>query len=433
MSKPRFVISCPFDTYSGYGARARDLVKAIIKLDKYEVELVSQRWGGTSWGFCEDHPEWKFLLDYSMHPQEMNQKPQPDIWMQITIPNEFQPIGKYNIGCTAGIESTKCQPDWLEGMNRMDMNWVSSTHAKSVFLNTKYEKAEKDTNRPLGELKLEKPIAVIFEGADLDVYKKISPKEITTINLDDIKESFCFLVVGHWMEGDFGHDRKNISYTIKSFLEVFKNQPSPPALILKCSVGVSSYISREEILKRINRLKKSVKAKKLPNIYLLNGDLTNQEMNELYNHPKVKVMTSLTKGEGFGRPLLEFSLTGKPIMASYWSGHLDFLHPRANLFISGELEPVHASAANKWLTKESKWFKPNDIEVGNAWDSLFKNYSRASKESKKQIKHAQEAFSFDAMKSLIDTTLEDNLPHFPKQIELNIPNQKISLPQLKKV
>ena len=156
-------------------------------------------------------------------------------------------------------------------------------------------------------------------------------------------------------------------------------------------------------------------------------------MNELYNHPKVKVMTSLTKGEGFGRPLLEFSLTGKPIMASYWSGHLDFLHPRANLFISGEFEPVHTSAANKWLTGESKWFKPNDMEVGNAWDSLFKNYSRASKESKKQIKHAQEAFSFDAMKSLIDTTLEDNLPHFPKQIELNIPNQKISLPQLQKV
>ena len=95
MSKPRFVISCPFDTYSGYGARSRDIVKAIIELDKYKVELLSQKWGETSWGFCEDHPEWKFLHNH-MAPQDW-QKTQPELWMQITIPNEFTPVGKYNI------------------------------------------------------------------------------------------------------------------------------------------------------------------------------------------------------------------------------------------------------------------------------------------------------------------------------------------------
>ena len=99
MSKPVFVISCPFDTYSGYGARARDIVKAIIELDKYDVKLLAQRWGETPGGFCNDHDEWKFLWKHSI--SQINQ--QPDIWMQITIPNEFNPIGKYNIGCTAGI------------------------------------------------------------------------------------------------------------------------------------------------------------------------------------------------------------------------------------------------------------------------------------------------------------------------------------------
>jgi len=433
MSKPRFVISCPFDTYSGYGARSRDIVKAIIELNKYEVKLVPQRWGNTSWGFCKDHSEWEFLHQYTMNPQEMQSQPQPDIWMQITIPNEFQPVGKYNIGCTAGIEATKCQADWIEGMNRMNINFVSSAFSKSVFQKTVYDKKDQNTGEIIGELKLEKPIHVVFEGVNLDVYKKIPSSEIKTINLDSIKESFCFLVVGHWMNGDFGHDRKNLSYTVKSFFEVFKNVKNAPALILKSSVGLSSYASREEILRRVMAIKKTMGKVKLPNVYILNGDLTDQEMNELYNHPKVKSMISLTKGEGYGRPLLEFSLTGKPIIASYWSGHLDFLHPKANLFISGELENVHPSAANKWLVQEAKWFKPYDNEVGAAWNNVFKNYSRALKESKKQIKFAQESFSFGEMKNLINVILEEELPNFPKQVSLNLPNQKISLPKLKKI
>mgnify|MGYP000680750988 CR=1 FL=1 len=78
MSKPRFVISSPFDTYSGYGARSRDIIKSIIQSNKYQVELLSQRWGDTSWGFCKDHPEWEFLLDYKipllLHFKDKNKK-----------------------------------------------------------------------------------------------------------------------------------------------------------------------------------------------------------------------------------------------------------------------------------------------------------------------------------------------------------------------
>ena len=136
MSKPRFVISCPFDTYSGYGARSRDFVKALIELDKYKVELLSKKWRETSWGFCKDHPEWEYLLEYSLSKLESK----PDIWMQITIPNEFQPVGNYNIGCTAGIEADSCKPEWVEGLNRMDINLVSSAFAKKTFEKMSFEK-----------------------------------------------------------------------------------------------------------------------------------------------------------------------------------------------------------------------------------------------------------------------------------------------------
>ena len=64
MDKPTFVISCPIDTYSGYGARSRDIVKEIIELDKYEFKILPQRWGNTPFGFIKDNPEWGFLTKH---------------------------------------------------------------------------------------------------------------------------------------------------------------------------------------------------------------------------------------------------------------------------------------------------------------------------------------------------------------------------------
>ena len=140
--KPLFVISCPFDTFSVYGARSRDLVKAIIETDKYEVKLLSQRWGNTAYNALDlNNPDDKILYDLIWKEQQLPK--QPDVWIQITVPNEFQPVGKYNIGITAGIETTVCDPSWLEGINRMNLTLVSSNHAKQVFQQSSFEKRNK--------------------------------------------------------------------------------------------------------------------------------------------------------------------------------------------------------------------------------------------------------------------------------------------------
>ena len=211
--KPIFVISCPFDTYSGYGARSRDLVKAIIETNKYDVKLMSQRWGITPFGFCEDNSEWKFLLNYILPNNSLNQ--QPEIWMQITVPNEFQSVGKYNIGCTAGIESTICPPEWIEGINRMDLTLTSSKHSKSVFENSKFEKRDQNTSQIQEVIELKKPVEVLFEGVNTDIYKVID----TPCSIDfNVKEDFAYLFVGHWMEGDVGEDRKNVGLLVRFIL-----------------------------------------------------------------------------------------------------------------------------------------------------------------------------------------------------------------------
>jgi hypothetical protein len=348
--KPTFIISSPFDTFSGYGARARDVIRAIIATDKYDVKLLSQRWGNTPFGFCKENPQFTDLLELVI-PSPLTSK--PDIWMQITVPNEFQPVGNYNIGVTAGIETTVVPGEFVEGVNRMDITLTSSNHSKNVFLNSQFEK--KDNNgKVLGTTKVEKPIEVLMEGADLDTYKVIN----TPCSLDiNIKEDFAYLFVGHWLPGDIGEDRKNVGLLVKAFFETFKNKSKKPALILKTSIVGASHMDRDEVLKRINNIKQTVNSTDLPNIYLLHGDLTDNEMNELYNHPKVKAMVSLTKGEGYGRPLLEFSLSKKPIIVSGWSGHMDFLNPEFNIIIGGELKNVHPSSANKFLLAESQWFK----------------------------------------------------------------------------
>ena len=431
MSKPLFFISCPIDTYSGYGARSRDLVRAIIQLDKYNVQIIPQMWGNTPWNFINDNPEWEFL---NKHLWAQPQLPkQPEIWMQITIPSEFQPIGKYNIGVTAGIETTVSPGDWIEGCNRMNLVLTSSEHSKKTFLDTVMHKVDQRTNQPIGEAKIEKPIEVLFEGANIEIYKPLN-KVDSFPELNDIKEKFDFLFVGHWINGDLGEDRKNVGLLIKMFYEIFKNKKDKPALILKTSQMGSSYLDRDDILKKISLIKKTINSKDLPNVYVLHGEFSDIEMNELYNHSKIKTMINLTKGEGYGRPLLEFSLTKKPIITTNWSGHTDFLNPEFNTMLPGTLTNVHPSAANQWLLKESQWFSVDLGHAGTVIKDMFEDYKKYIDGAKRQAHKSKTEFSWDKMKDKVDELFIKYIPEFPKQVELKLPTlKKIELPKLQKV
>jgi glycosyltransferase involved in cell wall biosynthesis len=417
--RPTIVISSPVDTYSGYGARSRDFIKAIIDLDLYDVKLLSQRWGNTRFGYLNDHN-----LDELSALFVPNLTTKPDIWVQITVPNEFQAVGNYNIGVTAGIETNLCDQSWIRGVNNMDLTLTSSKHSKTVFEQTKWEIKDNKTNRT-EKLELTKPVEVLFEGVDVSKYFTTK----SNIDLSTIKESFCYLVVGHWLQGGLGHDRKNIGYTIKSFLETFKNKTNPPALILKTSHATTSIIDKEQLLRKIDSIKASVRGK-LPNVYIVHGDMTDGEVNELYNHPKVKAMVTHTRGEGFGRPLLEFSMTGKPIIATGWSGHIDFLNPSMCTLLSGTIEQLDRSSVVKnVLLEQSKWFKPNDMEVGKAYKNIHKHYKKYLTPAKKLKHENKNKFSYKSMVDLLGNLLGKYVPKIKPQPKLS----KLSLPKLKKV
>jgi len=430
MSKPTLVVSCPIDTYSGYGARARDFVQSIIDLDKYDVKILSQRWGNTRFGYLQDHSNES--LASRIIPQLTQQ---PDIWIQITVPNEFQKIGKYNIGVTAGIETTLCDASWVQGCNNMDLVLVSSEHAKKVFQESKFNVQDNRTGQVTGTVELQTKMEVLFEGVDIEKYTSLALP--VKLDLSDIDESFNYLVVGHWLPGEVGEDRKNIGYTIKAFLETFKNKPKGkrPGLILKVQAGSgTSIMDREAVLDKIDAIRQTVKGN-LPNIYLLHGEMTDAEVNELYNHTKVKAMVTLTKGEGFGRPLLEFSLVNKPIIASAWSGQVDFLDKEFTKLIGGTLTQVHPSAViDKMILGESQWFTPDPIEVGRALKEVYDDYDKWKTAAKRQGHKSRTQFSYDNMRETVDNLLSQYVPEFPKQVQLKLPQlKKIELPKLQKV
>jgi glycosyltransferase involved in cell wall biosynthesis len=428
--KPLVVISCPADTFSGYGARSRDIALPLIKSGKYDVKILPQRWGSTPWGFLQDeNPDHKLIKDCFLSNNQIPK--QPDVWIQITVPNEFQPVGKFNIGVTAGIETTVCAPQWIEGLNRMSLNLVSSEHAKKVFQDSRFEKRNQQTQQVEGVIQLSAPVEVLFEGVNLNIYKKID--ELTTEIkpvLDSIKEEFNYLFVGHWLQGEIGQDRKDVGMLVKTFLETFKGKKQRPGLILKTQSATSSVMDREEMLDKIRAIEESVGGD-LPSIYLLHGELSDEEMNELYNHPKVKAFVSFTKGEGYGRPLLESSISGKPVLVSGYSGHLDFLDKDMSIILPGTITQIHQSAVvQDMLIPESGWFTIDYSAASKALEEVYKNYKKWIDGAKRQSYRSRTEFSLEKMGEKLLNMLDAKVP---KPVEFKLPQlKKIELPKIKK-
>jgi glycosyltransferase involved in cell wall biosynthesis len=440
MIKPFIVVQGPVSTRSGYGNHTRDLVISLIKSNKYDIQIISLPWGACPMNALEfdnkDHQE----ISKRIARQPITQK--PDIFIQVSVPNEFQPMGKFNIGVTAGIETTIVPADFLLGANRMDLLLTTSEHSKKGFMESAYDQHDEKTKEKTGVLKFEKPCEVLFEGVDLDVYMKTSKIHQTVSDeLKDIKEDFCYLFVGHWLKGHMGQDRKDIGMMLKTFCEAFKRKASHnrPGIILKTSHAGFSIIDRVEIIKKIQSICEPY-GDNAPNIYLLHGDLTDSEMNSLYNHPKIKAMVSFTKGEGFGRPLLEFSITGKPIIASSWSGQVDFLNKEYCTLLPGKMTQVHESAADHFIMKEAQWFTVEYAYAAKVLSDVMDNYKKYLELSRKQGHFSKTNFSLEKMGKLFCEYVDNGAKSVPQQVNLSLPKlkkldetPKLKLPKLKKV
>jgi hypothetical protein len=417
MSKPLLVFQGPVATRSGYGDHSRDLLKSLFEMDKFDIKIVPTRWGNTPQNQILGHTEFgKKVLSNLITTLDR----QPDVYVQVTVANEFRPIGKFNIGVTAGVETSLVPKEFIDGCNRMNLILVPSTFTKDILMKTNYTQVDQRTGQQVGTIKLERPVEVLHEGLDLDVFNN-NPVTEPFNGLDEVEEDFNFLFVGHWLQGNIGEDRKDVGMMIKTFCTVFKDLPKNkrPGLILKTSSAGFDVMSREEIANKIRAIRDSI-GENCPSIYFLFGDLRENELNQLYHHDKVKAMISFTKGEGYGRPLQEFAVTGKPIIVSKWSGHLDFLPEEHTVFLDGELKNVHESAANQFLLKESQWFTVNYSHAAQKIYQVYKEYDKYLKQSKPLSTHIKNNFSLDSMTKKF-TDIMDQYVKIAKKVELKLP------------
>ncbi len=449
--KKTILICAPFSSRSGYGDHGRDIYEALYKSDKYVLRTIDVPWGDCPRTALDDKNKiHKSIIDgFLTNNNQMTDR--PDIYIDIRIPNEFQQIGKFNIGVTAGIETNAVSQKWLESCNKMDLTIVPSEHSKQGFVQSVYDKIQQLPNgqqQKIGELKLEKPMEVVFEGVDTDIYKpvdieKTNKKLFTEIN-NLVSEDFSFLFVGQWTQGGFGEDRKDIGTMIKVFYESFANKKKQPALLLKTNGATFSVMDREHILSKIKDIKRLFpKDWKLPNVYLLHGDFSKEEINDLYNHPKIKGLISFTHGEGFGRPLLEATMVGLPIIASAWSGQMDFLLDSEHLLVGGKLDKVPKS--QHWediIIPDSQWFYVDENQAYRALNDVFTNEEKWLEKGKNALQINKQKFSLDTMQATLVHVIEEHTKNLSQKVSLNLPKlkkvkksdtQELKLPKLKKV
>jgi len=428
--KPTLVFQGPIFTRSGYGDHCRDLMKSIRKMDKYDIKIIPLRWGNTPQNQVDGSSEFgRWMLERVIG--EVAEK--PDVFMQVSVANEFTPKGHYNIGVTAGVETTIAPKDFIDGSNKMDLIIVPSTFTKGNLGGTVYQQKDQATGQIVGEIKTTTPIEVLFEGVDTEIFSKGSGNDV----LANVKEDFCFLIVGHWLKGSLGQDRKDIGMAIKTFATVFQYLPKDkrPALVVKTSHAGFSVIDREETRKKIDDVIKSF-GDKCPSIYLIHGDMEESDMSNLYHHPKVKAMISFAKGEGYGRPMAEFTLTGKPIIASGWSGQMDFLPTEHAVLLEGSLTAVDESAADQFCMKEAQWFSVNYSSAANKIYDVYNKYDSYLEKSKGLRENTLKNFTLEKMHDKFTEILDTYVRKQPQYVPFNVPkvnSSKMQIPKLNKI
>lgn len=429
INKPVCVFQSGLFTRSGYGDWSFEIAKSLIKYDKFDVKFVPTPWGACSKRELDNSdPMTREIVGRVL---TTNLTRQPEVFIQSTIPSEFITPAKFNIGLTAFIETTLPRPEWIEKMNSMNLNIVLSKFNKEVASNTAYNK-----NLPNGiveELKLKIPIETLFWGADTSKYFKTNEKnDSLEESMKNIPETFCFLFVGQWTAGNMRADRKGIGFLIKTFLETFANTSNPPALILKTSGAQICIMDRHDCINKINDVTNMVKSalpvgSKLPNVYLLHGELNDKEMNSLFNHEKVKIHTSFSHGESWGHPGLLSTLTGKPVLYPNWSGHIDYLNPKYCKYFEGSLVNVPDEAHNDWFIKDSKWFDVDYTAAGQKMKYYYNNYNGKILENAEALRiENMEKFSLESMNKEFHSMLDKYVPKFAVE-------QPIILPKLKRL
>tara|TARA_R110000824_G_scaffold138550_3_gene303261 strand:- start:1236 stop:2525 length:1290 start_codon:yes stop_codon:yes gene_type:complete len=405
--RKKVLVRAPVLTRSGYGEHGRFVLRALrSREDLFEVYVIPVSWGETGW-LTSNNEERKWMDERIKATAEYGGAGGHfDISIQVTIPNEWEKMAPINIGVTAGIETTKVAPVWLEKANMMDKIVTISEHSKNSFLGTIYDGVNSQTQQKM-VLKCEKDIDVVH-------YPVKKYENLPDLNLD-LEYDFNYLAMAQ------SGPRKNLENTVRWFVE--ENIDQKVGLVLKTFIKNESSVDRqyaEEMLSSILLTYPDRKCK----VYLLHGEMSDAEIHSLYVHPKIKCMISATHGEGFGLPLFEAAYSALPIIASGWSGQCDFLYApyqgtdakkknskKVQPYFSEvdyTLGPVPENAV--WegvIQRDSMWCYPQEGSFKMKLRRVRKNYKKWEKRASTLQKWILENFEKELMyKKFVDNIVD---------------------------
>ena len=409
----KVIVRGPALSQSGYGEHTRFLLRSLrSRPDLFDIYLVNTVWGQTSWLWRDDEERrWiDFLLSKTI--QYGQQQGQFDVSLQVTIPGEWERMAPVNIGVTAGVETTKISPQWVEKSMQMDKIIVVSEHAKYGFENTEYQA----TNNQTGEnfmAKVTCPVEIVGYPV-----KNI---ESTDISLD-LKHEFNFLTMGTWIP------RKNLENTVKWFVEEFYDQDV--GLIVKTSLARNCIQDREVAAFKLKELLSEYDDRECE-VYLLHGDMSEEEITGLYQHPKVKALIAVAHGEGFGLPIFEAAYNSLPVITVAWGGQCDYLYmptkdkkgktKNTPMFTSVSYDIKQIQESARWdtvLQADSQWSFAKEWDYKKSLRSVKKQYGTPKAKAKKLQKYIVNNFSEEKVyKKMVNAIYEEELQELLSNVE----------------
>lgn len=371
----------PLLTQSGYGVHMRQVARWLLSRSDLRVMFQTLPWGDTPWiinpNACEG------LIGEIMKRSAMP-KDRVDVSIQLQLPNEWDPtLANYNVGMTAAVETDKCNPEWIKSCNSMNLIIVPSEHAR---LNLTSQGG------------IETKIVVIpeaFSDACL-----LSEEKLPINKLPTFSTSFNFLVFGQITGNNPYNDRKNTYFTLKWLFEEFKDQEDV-GVVIKTNSGRNSLIDRNHTTNIINQVVNEARRGPYPRVHLLHGEMSDPEVAALYHHPQIKGLVALTRGEGYGLPILEAAASGLPVIATGWSGHMDFLKHGKFVSIYYQLADVHPSRVDgKIFVQGSRWANPSEQDFKKRI-AKFRTSPSTPKEWATDLSHKlKNSYSFEKISQL---------------------------------
>jgi glycosyltransferase involved in cell wall biosynthesis len=387
----KVVLRGPSLTHSGYGVHCRQVASWLLSRKDWDVKFQALPWGDTPW-ILNTKSYGGLIEKIMMNTVDISDNVQKfDMSFQLQLPHEWDSnLAKFNVGMTAGVETDICNPQWIDACNKMDLIIVPSNHTANSL-------------KKSGDIK--KPILVVPESFSEEIEKEV-PQE-TIDSLPSFSTNFNFLIFGQITGDNPMNDRKNIYFTIKWLCETFKDDKDV-GIVIKTNIGRNTNIDKKKTKELIRALTKECRKGDFPKIHLLHGDISEKEIAALYKHPQIKALVTLTRGEGYGLPILEAAASGLPVIATGWSGHTDFLNHGKYTSVSYALKNIHPSRVdNKIFVQQSRWAEPNEDDFKKKIIK-FRNGTSIPTEWAQSLSHViRENYSLHAIFKKYDEALKE--------------------------